>query len=214
MTKLPFQQIAETAPTGWVLLYDTIVTRIPTKDFATGLALVAQIGAAAEAAGHHPDLDLRYSAVEVRLTSHDEGGVTERDLDLARIISALAADAGLTPSAGGLSYLELGLDTPDSAAVAPFWAAVLGMTVHDDQEVVDEAGRLPTIWFQRSGREEPRQRWHHDLFVDPSEVQPRIDAAVAAGGRLVSDAEAPSFWVLADPEDNKVCLCTWQDRQP
>jgi 4a-hydroxytetrahydrobiopterin dehydratase len=213
MTKLPFKQVAESVPTGWVLLFDKIVTRIPTKDFATGLALVGRIGAAAEAANHHPDLDLRYSAVEVRLTSHDEGGVTERDLDLARTISVLVADAGLTPEAAGLAHLELGLDTPGWAAIAPFWAAVFGMTPRD-AEVVDEAGRLPTIWFQQSGREEPRQRWHHDLWVDPSEVQPRIDAAVAAGGRLVSDDEAPSFWVLADAEDNKICLCTWQERQP
>jgi 4a-hydroxytetrahydrobiopterin dehydratase len=211
MTKLPFQQVAEAAPPGWVLLFDRIVTRIPTKDFATGLALVDRIGAAAEAANHHPDVDLRYTAVEVRLTSHDAGGVTERDLDLARTISALAADAGLTPSAGGLAHLELGLDSPDSAAIAPFWAAVFGMTTREE-EVVDQAGRLPTIWFQRSGIQEPRQRWHHDLWVDPAEVQPRIDAAVAAGGSLVSDAEAPSFWVLADPEGNRMCLCTWQER--
>jgi 4a-hydroxytetrahydrobiopterin dehydratase len=131
---------------------------------------------------------------------------------MARTISELAAKAGLTPSAAGVVQLELGLDTPDRAAIRPFWAAILGGAARD-VEVVDETGRLPTIWFQRSGREEPRQRWHHDLWVDPAEVRPRNDAAVAAGGRLVSDAEAPSFWVLEDPEGNKICLCTWQDRQ-
>jgi 4a-hydroxytetrahydrobiopterin dehydratase len=47
--------------------------------------------------------------------------------------------------------------------------------------------------------------------VHPAQVQPRIDAAVAAGGTLVSDKEAPSFWVLADPQGNQVCLCTWQE---
>jgi 4a-hydroxytetrahydrobiopterin dehydratase len=212
MTKLPYPRVAEGLPPGWALLLDRIATRIPTRDFATGLALVDQIGAAAEAADHHPDLDLRYTAVEVRLSSHDEGGVTERDLALARTISDLAVSAGLTPSAAGVTQLELGLDSPDRTAVAPFWAAVLGATVHDI-EVVDETGQLPTIWFQKSGRDEPRQRWHHDLWVDPAQVQPRIDAAVAAGGRLVSDDEAPSFWVLEDPEGNKICLCTWQDRQ-
>jgi len=50
------------------------------------------------------------------------------------------------------------------------------------------------------------------VWVDPSQVQPRIDAALAAGGSLVSDEEAPSFWVLADPDGNRMCLCTWQDR--
>jgi 4a-hydroxytetrahydrobiopterin dehydratase len=212
MTKLPYPQVAEALPPGWVLLLDRIATRIPTTDFATGLALIGQIGAAAEAADHHPDLDLRYAAVGVLLSSHDEGGVTERDLALARTISDLAAKSGLTPSAAGVVQLELGLDSPDRTAVAPFWAAVLGGTA-GDIEVVDETGRLPTIWFQRSGRDEPRQRWHHDLWIDPAEVRPRIDAAVAAGGRLVSDAEAPAFWVLEDPEGNRICLCTWQSRQ-
>lgn len=49
-------------------------------------------------------------------------------------------------------------------------------------------------------------------WVEPAQVRPRIDAALAAGGSLVSDEAAPSFWVLADPEGNRVCLCTWQDR--
>jgi 4a-hydroxytetrahydrobiopterin dehydratase len=79
-------------------------------------------------------------------------------------------------------------------------------------EVRDPYGVLPVVCFQESGDQEPRQRWHSDVWVDPAQVRVRIDAALAAGGTLVSDAEAPSFWVLADPDGNKVCLCTWQER--
>jgi 4a-hydroxytetrahydrobiopterin dehydratase len=68
----------------------------------------------------------------------------------------------------------------------------------------------PLIYFRRSGSQEPRQRWHPDVWVDPSQVQPRIDAALAAGGTLVSDGHAPGFWVLSDPDGNTVSLCTWQ----
>jgi len=211
MSKLTGQQIADRAPAGWTYLFDALRTRVHTKDFATGLALVDAVGAAAEQMNHHPDLDLRYPHVDIRLLSHDAGGVTERDLRLAERITAIAADAGLRPDATHLTHLEAGLDTPDSAAVQPFWAAVLAVDAAEG-EVRDPSGALPTVWFQESGREEPRQRWHFDLFVDPTEVQPRIDAAVAAGGTLVSDADAPSFWVLADPEGNRVCLCTWQSR--
>jgi 4a-hydroxytetrahydrobiopterin dehydratase len=211
MTRLPHPEVAAALPPGWVLLLDRIATRIPSRDFATGLALIDRIAAAAGAADHYPDLDLRSSAVGVVLSSHDEGGVTQRDLALARTISELAGRAGLSPSAAGVVQLELGLDSPDRASIAPFWAAVLGATP-GETDVVDETGQLPTVWFQKSGRDEPRQRWHPDLWVGPAEVQPRIDAAVAAGGRLVSDAEAPSFWVLADPEGNRICLCTWQGR--
>ncbi|MFF5295794.1 4a-hydroxytetrahydrobiopterin dehydratase [Paractinoplanes globisporus] len=216
MTKLTGKQIAEEGLAGWVMLAGSLHTRVRSGNFATGLALVDAIGAEAERANHHPDIDLRYPHVNIRLLSHDEGGVTERDVRMARTISGLVAAAGLEQTSAGVSQLELALDTPALSAVLPFWGAVLGMEqdrgpdIGDD--LVDRAGTLPLIWFQESGAEEPRQRWHPDIWVDPAEVQPRIDAAVAAGGSLVSDAEAPSFWVLSDPEGNKVCLCTWQDR--
>jgi 4a-hydroxytetrahydrobiopterin dehydratase len=216
MTKLTGKQIAAEGLTGWVLLANSLRTRIRSGNFATGLALVNAIGRAAEEMNHHPDLDLRYPHLDVRLSSHDENGVTERDVRLARTVSGLVAEAGLTQTVHGVSELELALDTPALAAVLPFWAAVLAMEAGQGPDVGDDlrdpAGALPLIWFQESGSEEPRQRWHPDVWVDPAEVQPRIEAAVAAGGTLVSDAEAPSFWVLADQEGNKVCLCTWQHR--
>ncbi|WP_229072619.1 VOC family protein [Actinoplanes sp. DH11] len=211
MTKLSAREIVEQAPEGWVYLLGSLRTRLMTGDFAKGLALVAAIGAAAEAADHHPDLDLRFTYVDVRLVSHDVGGVTGRDVRMARTIADLAGQAGVALKGAGIARLEFALDSPDHAKVLPFWQAVFGGEAGAD-DIKDPDGVLPTVWFQRSGGEEPRQRWHPDLWVDPSEVRPRIDAALAAGGTLVSDAEAPSFWVLADPEGNKVCLCTWQDR--
>ncbi|WP_030441705.1 4a-hydroxytetrahydrobiopterin dehydratase [Actinoplanes subtropicus] len=211
MTKLTGKQIAAEGLTGWVMLANSLRSRIRSGDFATGLALANAIGRAAEEMNHHPDLDLRYPHLDVRLSSHDDNGVTGRDVRLARTISGLVADAGLTQTTSGVSELELGLDTPALATVLPFWGAVLAME-SSGQDLRDRAGTLPSVWFQESGSEEPRQRWHPDIWVDPAEVQPRIDAAIAAGGSLVSDAEAPSFWVLADPEGNKVCLCTWQAR--
>ncbi|WP_091312004.1 4a-hydroxytetrahydrobiopterin dehydratase [Micromonospora chersina] len=211
MTTLTGQQIADEQLDGWTYLLGGLQTRIRTPDFAAGLALVNAIGAEAERRDHHPDLDLRYTHVDVRLWSHDAGGVTDRDVRLARAVSALAAQAGLSPARTGVSRLELALDSPDFAAVAPFWRAVLALE-HRGDEVRDPAGALPTVWFQESGRDEPRQRWHPDVWVDPAEVQPRVEAALAAGGTLVSDAAAPCFWVLADSDGNRVCLCTWQGR--
>jgi 4a-hydroxytetrahydrobiopterin dehydratase len=214
MTKLTGQQIADEGLDGWAYLFGGLQTRIRTSDFATGLALVNAIGAAAEEMNHHPDLDLRYSHVDVRLTSHDTWGVTGRDIRLARWISSMAADAGVTPECDSVSCLELALDSPAYATILPFWRAVLGMTGDSapgtENELRDPAGALPVVWFQPSGSEEPRQRWHPDLWIDPAQVQPRIDAALAAGGTLVSDEHAPDFWVLADTDGNNVCLCTWQ----
>jgi 4a-hydroxytetrahydrobiopterin dehydratase len=211
--KLTGPQIADASLTGWVNLLGGLQTRIRTGDFATGLRVVNAIGAAAEEMNHHPDVDLRYPHVDVRLSSHDAGGITERDVQLARTITDIAAAAGAELDGLATSRLELALDTPDVGRVLPFWAAVMAMEpAANGVDVADPADALPLIWFQDSGSEEPRQRWHPDVWVDPSQVRLRIDAALAAGGTLVSDEEAPSFWVLADPEGNRVCLCTWQDR--
>ena len=217
MSKLTAQQIADEGLSGWAYLLDGLQTRIHTKNFATGLSVVSAIGTAAEEMNHHPDLNLRYTHVDVRLTSHDERAVTDRDIRLGRAISSIAADAGVQLQSSNVSRLELALDTPARESILPFWAAVLAMEQPSGSDVGDElrdpADALPNVWFQTSGSEEPRQHWHLDMWVDPAQVQPRIDAALAAGGTLVSDAEAPSFWVLADPEGNRACLCTWQERR-
>jgi 4a-hydroxytetrahydrobiopterin dehydratase len=216
MTKLTGEQIAHEALDGWATLLGGLQTRIGTPDFATGLTIVDAIGAAAGQAGHDPEIDLRRRSVGVRLTSYDVRGVTDADVRLARRISTIAVDAGSRTQFAGVSRVELALDTPDFGSVLPFWGAVLAMEHLAGPDLGDELrdrdGVIPTLWFQRSGTQEPRQRWHPDVWVDPAEVQPRIDAAIAAGGTLVSDDEAPSFWMLADPDGNRVCLCTWQDR--
>jgi 4a-hydroxytetrahydrobiopterin dehydratase len=216
MSRLTGQQVADAGLKGWAYLGRGLQTRILTPDFATGLSIVNAIGAAAEQMDHHPDVVLRYHHVDVLLTSHDELGVTGRDVRLARRIDSLAAEGGLRTECGSVSRLELGLDSPEFQAVLPFWRAVLSMedlaTRGYPDELCDPFGDLPAIWFQASGSEESRQRWHPDVWVDPAQVQSRIDAATAAGGTLVDDARAPSFWVLADPQGNRVCLCTWQER--
>ncbi len=210
MATLSNTEIAAAGLTGWTLMPGGIRTRLLTKDFRTGMQLVASIGEAAEAADHHPDLDLRYPHLDVLLTSHDEGGVTQRDIDLARRISELAEAVGVALS-NDLVTLELALDTPDGGRISPFWASIWSGRA-EGQDVIDPSGALPLLWFQPSGGQEPRQHWHPDVWVDPEHVQARIDAALAAGGELVTTEYAPSYWVLADPEGNKVCLCTWQER--
>lgn len=211
------QQIADAGLDGWVLLVyyglGGIQTRINTDSFSSGLQIVTAIGEAAEQMNHQVDLDLRPSRVDVRLTSgYDAGGVTERDLQLARRISAIAAEAGAELECRNISSIELALDTPDHKGIAPFWAAVLDrryVTGEGFADVGDPNQAHPLIWFQQSGSREARQRWHLDVAVDPAQAQPRIDAALAAGGTLISDEHAPEFWILADPDGNKVCLATW-----
>jgi 4a-hydroxytetrahydrobiopterin dehydratase len=100
----------------------------------------------------------------------------------------------------------------------PFWRAVLGYADEPGSKlqpvaIVDPAGQLPAVWFQQMDEPRPqRNRIHLDISVPHDEAPRRIDAALAAGGVLVSDAEAPAFWVLADAEGNEACITTWQGR--
>ena len=207
-TCLTQEQIETANLADWRAIGEALHARFRTGDFATGLRLVNLIGEAAEAANHHPDLDLRYPHLNIRLFSHDVHGVTERDLSLARRISELAADLGVTAEPSAVSTLEIALDTPDFERIKPFWRAVLGYrdNPRSDDEVRNDDAALPTMWFQSSGSEEPRQRFHLDIRVTKDIAQERIDAAVAAGGKVVD--EAPTFVVLEDLEGNKVCVCS------
>lgn len=197
--------------TDWLLLENVLAARFQTKDFRSGLDLVNAIGAAAEEANHHPDLDLRYGHLEVRLMSHDVTAVTSRDVELARQISDLAAQRGIRSDVSAVRQLVLALDTWDIEQVKPFWRTVLGLqqNPHDHGELRDPEGRLPTVWFQPTEEHDaPPQRWHLDLWVSEDSVQQRIADALAAGGSLVSEEHVPEFWVLADAQGNQVCLCT------
>ena len=209
-----FSDVAEVGLDDWRMLFRALHARFRTGNFATGLELVARIGEAAEELDHHPDLDLRYPRLDVRLSSHDVGGVTDRDLELARRISGFAADLGVAADPAGVQVLELALDTPDFTRVKPFWRAVLGLSdSRDEREIVDSAGTLPTLWFQDTDpHDEPRQRFHLDIRVPPEVARERIAAALAAGGLLVSDERAPAFTVLADSEGNKACVTTGAGR--
>ena len=103
----------------------------------------------------------------------------------------------------------------DVAAIRPFWQAVLGYVDEPGawNGLVDPVGQGPAVWFQQMDAPRPqRNRIHFDVSVPHDEAHQRIAATVAAGGTLVYDAEAPAFWVLADPEGNEACVTTWQGR--
>ena len=216
--KLTLTEVAEAGLEDWRPVLGELRARFTTGNFATGLAFVDRIGAAAEQANHHPDLRLAYTEVLVSLSSHDVGGITVRDLDLARRISGFAAEAGIGADPAGISVVELGLDTADGGRLGGFYAALLGARADGDQ-VVDASGQVPALWFQEPGEDGPalpepatEQRWHLDVWMPPEAAERRLQAVLDAGGRLVSDAAAPSYWVVEDADGNRSCLCTDLDR--
>ncbi|MDO5682524.1 MAG: 4a-hydroxytetrahydrobiopterin dehydratase [Propionibacteriaceae bacterium] len=193
----------------WRMLLDALYATFQTGSFTAGLALVQRITDLAEAANHHPDVLLTYPRVEVKLFSHDTGGVTDRDLALARQISEAAAAAGHAARTSQ-TIIEFGLDTTRTREQAEFWAVACDSSVIDDDEVACSP-RAPSLWFQPS--DEPlAQRWHPDIWVPHDQAEERVAAVLAAGGVLVDETYAPAWWVLADPDGNRFCICTSLER--
>lgn len=213
--RLSATQVRDASLGDWRQILGPIKARFRTGDFSTGLALVNKIGAAAEVANHHPDIQLTYSDVIVTLSSHDVRGITSRDIDLARRISSDAAALGVDSDVNSLTQLELGLDTALGPQLAPFYAALLGGKV-EDGEPVDPSGQVPTVWWQPPDGDETgalpeppvSQRWHFDVWVAHDEGEGRLQAVLDAGGRLVSDRAAPAYWVVEDADGNRSCICT------
>jgi len=184
-----------------------------TGSFAAGVALVDAIGRLADAANHHPDVDLRYRGVTVRLVSHDVEGLSERDVELARQISAAARELDVPADPAAVQVVQVTIDALVGPEVMPFWRAVLGYREMGDEDLVDPQGRGPSLWFQDMDAPRPqRNRLHVDVFVPHDQAEARVAAALAAGGRLVSDEHAPSWWTLADAEGNEVDVASWLGR--
>ena len=197
----------------WRFVLGAICADFRAGSFPAAAALAVSIADAAEAADHHPDIDIRYpDRVRVVLTTHATGGLTMHDVELAREISRLAAASDATPVPADVQGIEVAIDTIDADRIRPFWAAVLGY-VEDRGALVDPFRSGPPFWFQQM--DEPRtqrNRFHIDVSVPHDVAEQRIAAALAAGGTLVSDRRAKAFWVLADADGNEACICTWQDR--
>jgi 4a-hydroxytetrahydrobiopterin dehydratase len=78
----------------WTRQGDQLVTTVTLRDFAQSLAFVNAVGAAAEAADHHPDIDIRWNKVHLALSTHSAGGLTVLDLALAAAIDKLRPQQG------------------------------------------------------------------------------------------------------------------------
>jgi 4a-hydroxytetrahydrobiopterin dehydratase len=210
---------AAVADAGWRLILGDLSTQVATgslrqaADTAAALAALDSAGAAADGHGQL-QLDIRPDRLVITLAGVlGDGRASPASAAAAWAISARLRELGLTPEPARAQLAEIAIDALDIPAVLPFWRAVFGYADESPRAIVDPAGRGPAVWFQQMDAPRPqRNRIHIDVSVPHDQAQARLEAALAAGGRLLSDAEAPAFWVLADPEGNEACICTWQAR--
>jgi 4a-hydroxytetrahydrobiopterin dehydratase len=196
---------------GWRVLAYTEATHFRTGSLAEGVALAEAICEVARTASQQPDIDLRSKGVTVRLRRDESGELTEADLALAAAISSKASELGATVDFAGLQSYQVAIDALVIPDVLPFWETVLGYERFGDA-LIDPHFEGPTFWFQQMHEPRPqRNRIHIDLYIPEDQARARVDAAIAAGGRIVYEDRAPLWWTLADPEGNEVDVASWPD---
>jgi 4a-hydroxytetrahydrobiopterin dehydratase len=202
----------------WRVLAEGACAFFRTGSFAESARLVDAISRLG-IEDHPPDVDVRRDGVTVRLITiaDDWYGPSRRDLELARRISAAARELGLAADPSALQSFLLIPGAPDTAEVMPFWRAILGYDPRadsPDEDLVDPRTRGPSFWFEPMA--EPRKDGggaiHVAVWVPPELAEGRVAAALAAGGRIVRDQFAPSWWTLADAAGNEADVATTTGR--
>jgi 4a-hydroxytetrahydrobiopterin dehydratase len=220
-TKLTRQQASDAVTgLGWRLVLGQFRAQVVTGSLPLATEVAGRAAAVAGADGHLR-MDVRADRVLLSVQTPSVYFVTPHDVELVRRLSVMVdVECRLATEPGdvGVQAIEIGIDALDIGRIRPFWKAVLG---YADEPVgsgplnglVDPLGQGPAVWFQQMDAPRPqRNRIHFDVSVPHDQASERIQATLAAGGTLVYDAEAPAFWVLADPEGNEACITTWQGR--
>lgn len=214
MDRLTRQEVSDAvADAGWRLVLGSLRAHVAVDSLARAAEVATRLADA-----EHLTIDLRPDRVVLDVQTREMSFVSKADIDTARRVSTIVRELGLVTEPAGprcVQVMEIAIDTMDRTKILPFWRAIFGYVDEpgSDDAIVDPLRESPNVWFQQM--DEPRtqrNRVHFDVSVPHDEARRRIDAALAAGGVLVSATEAPAFWVLADAEGNEACVTTWQGR--
>ena len=196
----------------WVVLHGgaTAVFRVRSLGEAVRLAQAVAGVAGLEDSGSL--LTIADSHLTIRLT-RDMWQLQPGHVELARAVSAVARAHGAVADRAAIQEVQLAIAAQPDTVDLDFWRAVLGYTVMADDNAVDPLGHGSTVWMQELDAAKPlRHAMHLDVSVAREHVEARLEAALAAGGRVVDDSDAPKHWTLADRAGNRVCICAWPDQ--
>ena len=179
---------------------------------AQAAALVGAVVDAAERSGILPDMDVRPEGIIVRIPDRDFGGIPAAAVGFAAAVSRAAADLRLVADPARAQSVGIYVAQHSTADVRPFFTAALGYEPLGDTDAVDPLRCGPQLAFNPISGDHPgRGRTHLDVFVPADQARARVDAALAAGGRLVDDSHAPAWWTLASPDNHGVDIAAWTD---
>ena len=203
----------------WRLTSEGATAFFRTRSFAESARFVQAIGELPGVEDHRPGVDVRQDGVTVHMITYTEDyfGPSRRDVELARHVSGAARQLGLAADPSAIQSLLIIPGATDIAKVMPFWRAVLGYEPRLDspeEDLVDPHDRGAPFWFEQM--KEPRGDGggaiHVAIWVPYEQAEARVAAALAAGGRMVRDEFAPSWWTLADAAGNEADIATTQSR--
>jgi 4a-hydroxytetrahydrobiopterin dehydratase len=196
----------------WRVLFGGAHAHFRTADLRQGAELVARIAEISAEVGLAPDVDVRSHGVTVRTCSRADGALGARDIQLARRVSQAAQELGLRPDPSQVQSVNIAVAQDAGADVRPFWNAVLGYRDLGPEDSADPNRRHPGLWFHELRPPKPgRGRVHIDVSVPADQIEARVAAAVAVGGRVVDDSHAPRTWTLASPDNHGIDLAAWPD---
>jgi len=203
----------------WRVTSDGALAFFRTASFTESVELVRAIGEATKVGGHQPDIDIRNDGVTARLITVTENhyGVTTADVDLARRISAVAREQGMSADPSVLQSVLVIPGAPNIAEVMPFWQAVLRYRRRPDspdEDLIDPHNRGPAFWFEQMEQTRPDGGGaiHLAVWMPYELAEARIGAALAAGGHMVRNDFAPAWWTLADAAGNEADIATPRTR--
>ncbi len=195
----------------WVVLHGGATAAFRVASLSEAARLAEAIARLPGLAGTGVLLTLAESCLTVRLT-RDIWDLEVHHIQLARAISTAAREHGAVPDRSVVQEVQVAIAAKREDMNAGFWRAVLGYEPAADDNAVDPLGHGSTVWLQELNADRPlRHAMHIDVSVAREHVRARLEAALAAGGRIVDDSHAPAHWTLSDQAGNRVCICGWPD---
>jgi len=196
----------------WRILFWGANAFYATDSFAQGASFVTEIARISEVVEHEPDVDLRPEGVTIRTFTRRDGALSAKDAVLAVEISAAAHRLGLRSDPSKLMFIGIAVAQGEGVDTRDFWQAISGYERLNDEDLIDPLRRGPHLWFHELSPAKPgRGRTHIDVSVPADQAQKRVEAAIAAGGRVVNDSAAPKWWTIASPDNHGVDVAGWAD---
>jgi 4a-hydroxytetrahydrobiopterin dehydratase len=195
----------------WVVLHGGAAAVFRVASLGDAARLAEAVAKVPGLAGSGPLLTIADASVTVRL-SRDLWQLEPGHIDVARAVSAVARAHGAPADRAAVQEMQVAIAAKRGEIDVGFWRAVLGYLPMADDNAVDPLGHGSTVWMQEIDDAKPlRHAMHVDVSIAREHVKARLEAALAAGGRIVDESHAPSNWTLADRAGNRVCICGWPD---